>query len=125
MPREEIWLTTKLDNPWHKRSAEAIDLSLKNLGTDYVDLYLMHWPSSSTPEDLKKHYDDWNFLDTWREMQKLAGTGKVRNLGVSNFGIKNLETLLNDPSCKVCLALFQPVFIMDEVLTSCCRSSLL
>lgn len=107
VPREEIWLTTKLDNPWHKRVTEGIDSSLKSLGTDYVDLYLMHWPSSTDPDDLKKHLPDWNFIDTWREMQKLPATGKVKNIGVSNFGIKNLEKLLNDPSCKVCLpALF-------------------
>ncbi|KAI2472677.1 Aldo/keto reductase [Annulohypoxylon bovei var. microspora] len=101
VPREQLWITTKLDNPWHKRVAEGIDASLKNLGTDYVDLYLMHWPSSTCPDDLKKHYDDWNFLDTWRELQKLVGTGKVRNIGVSNFGIINLEKLLNDPSTKI------------------------
>ncbi|EMR68537.1 hypothetical protein MGN70_014632 [Eutypa lata] len=101
VPREQIWVTTKLDNPWHKRVAEGIDTSLKNLGLDYVDLYLMHWPSSTRPDDLKKHYDDWTFIDTWRELQKLVGTGKVRNIGVSNFGITNLEKLLNDPSCKI------------------------
>ena len=65
VPRSEIWLTTKLDNPWHKRVKEGIASSLKDLKTDYVDLYLMHWPSSSVPEDLKKHYDDWTFIDTW------------------------------------------------------------
>ena len=65
VPRSEIWITTKLDNPWHKRVEEGIASSLKDLKTDYVDLYLMHWPSSSVPEDLKKHYDDWNFIDTW------------------------------------------------------------
>ncbi|KAJ9497922.1 hypothetical protein LTR99_002926 [Exophiala xenobiotica] len=107
VPREEIWITTKLDNPWHKRVPEGIDSSLKSLQTDYVDLYLMHWPSSSVPEDLKKHYDDWNFIDTWREMQKLVGTGKVRNIGVSNFVISNLEKLLNDPSCKIVPAVDQ------------------
>ncbi|KAI1767804.1 Aldo/keto reductase [Hypoxylon sp. FL1150] len=101
VPREQLWITTKLDNPWHKRVTEGIDASLKNLGMEYVDLYLMHWPSSTRPDDLKKHYDDWNFIDTWREMQKLVGTGKVRNIGVSNFGITNLEKLLNDPSCKI------------------------
>jgi glycerol 2-dehydrogenase (NADP+) len=65
VPREEIWITTKLDNPWHKRVNDGITSSLKDLKTDYVDLYLMHWPSSSVPEDLKKHYEDWNFIDTW------------------------------------------------------------
>ncbi|KAI5867353.1 Aldo/keto reductase [Durotheca rogersii] len=101
VPREQLWITTKLDNPWHKRVAEGLDASLENLGTSYVDLYLMHWPSSVLPDDPKKVYDDWNFVDTWREMQKLLGTGKVRNIGVSNFGITNLEKLLNDPSCQI------------------------
>ncbi|KKY13942.1 putative glycerol dehydrogenase [Phaeomoniella chlamydospora] len=107
VPRSEIWLTTKLDNPWHKRVTEGIDSSLKDLKTDYVDLYLMHWPSSTDPSDLKKHYPDWNFLDTWREMQKLPATGKVRNIGVSNFGITNLEKLLNHPDTKIIPAVNQ------------------
>jgi glycerol 2-dehydrogenase (NADP+) len=102
VPRSEIWLTTKLDNPWHKRVNEGLESSLKSLGVDYLDLYLMHWPSSTDPTDLKKHYPDWDFINTWQEMQKLPATGKVRNIGVSNFGIKNLERLLNDPSTKVC-----------------------
>jgi glycerol 2-dehydrogenase (NADP+) len=61
----------------------------------------MHWPSSTDPTDLKKHHPDWNFINTWQEMQKLPATGKVKAIGVSNFGIKNLEKLLNDPSTKV------------------------
>lgn len=102
VPRSEIWLTTKLDNVWHKRVPEAIDASLKNLQVDYVDLFLVHWPASLDPNDTKKVFEDWDFIDTWREMQKLVGTGKVKNIGVSNFGIKNLEKLLNAPDTKVC-----------------------
>jgi glycerol 2-dehydrogenase (NADP+) len=101
VPRDQIWLTTKLNNPDHKRVPEALESSLKKLGTDYVDLYLMHWPCSSDPDKKKEHYADWTFVDTWREMQKLLDTGKVKNIGVSNFGIKNMEKLLKDPSCKV------------------------
>ncbi|KAJ5766978.1 uncharacterized protein N7511_004594 [Penicillium nucicola] len=107
VPREQIWLTTKLDNPWHKRVNEGIESSLKDLGTDYVDLYLIHWPSSTDPNDLSKHHPDWDFIKTWQDMQKLPATGKVRNIGVSNFGIKNMEKLLNDPSCKIVPAVNQ------------------
>ena len=107
VPREEIWLTTKLDNPWHARVPEGIESSLKDLGTDYVDLYLVHWPSSTDPNDLSKHLPDWDFIKTWQEMQKLPATGKVRNIGVSNFGIKNLEKLLNDPTTKIVPAVNQ------------------
>lgn len=107
VPRDQIWLTTKLDNPWHKRVAEGIDNSLANLGVDYVDLYLMHWPSSTDPDDLKKHYQDWDFRDTWREMQKLVGTGKVKNIGVSNFGIQHLDKLFASPDFKIVPAVNQ------------------
>ncbi|KAJ5429428.1 Aldo/keto reductase subgroup [Penicillium cf. griseofulvum] len=103
VPRDQIWLTTKLDNPWHKRVAEGIESSLKDLGTDYVDLYLVHWPSSTDPEDLSKHLPR---LGLHQDL-KLPATGKVRNIGVSNFGIKNLEKLLNDPSCKIVPAVNQ------------------
>jgi len=107
VPREEIWLTTKLDNTWHYIVSEGIETSLKDLDTEYVDLYLMHWPSSTDPNDKKKHLPDWDFIKTWQEMQKLPATGKVKNIGVSNFGIKNLEKLLNDPSCKTVPAVNQ------------------
>ncbi|KAL2872105.1 NADP-dependent oxidoreductase domain-containing protein [Aspergillus lucknowensis] len=107
VPRSEIWITTKLDNTWHHRVTEGIDSSLKDLGVDYVDLYLVHWPSSTDPNDKSKHLPDWNFIKTWQEMQKLPATGKVRNIGVSNFGIKNLEILLNDPSTKIVPAVNQ------------------
>lgn len=99
VPRSEIWLTTKLNNPDHKRVAEALEDSLKNLGTDYVDLYLMHWPCSSDPADkeVKTAYKDWNFVDTWKELEKIPES-KARNIGISNFDIVNLEKLL--PTAK-------------------------
>jgi glycerol 2-dehydrogenase (NADP+) len=57
VPRSEIWVTTKLDNPWHKRVQEGIDSSLKDL--------MLDWPSSTDPDDLSKHLPDWNFIKTW------------------------------------------------------------
>jgi glycerol 2-dehydrogenase (NADP+) len=109
VPRSEIWLTTKLDNPWHKRVEEGITSSLKSLGVDYVDLYLIHWPCSTDPDskDLMGHYEDWDYMDTWREMQKLPASGRVKNIGVSNFGITHLERLLNDPTTKIVPAVDQ------------------
>jgi glycerol 2-dehydrogenase (NADP+) len=46
-------------------------------------------------------YKDWDYVDTWVEMQKLVDEDKVRNIGVSNFGIQHLEKLLNSPSTDV------------------------
>ncbi|KAG7562100.1 hypothetical protein FFLO_02479 [Filobasidium floriforme] len=96
VPREEIFLTTKIDNMEHKDVAKVVDESLKKLKTDYVDLILMHWPVSIDPvdrENQKVLYKDWNFVDTWREMEKIPSS-KVKAIGVSNFGIENLKTLL-------------------------------
>ena len=107
VPRSEIFLTTKLNNTWHHRVAAGIDSSLRDLGTDYVDLYLMHWPCSTDPDNSKKHLPDWDFIKTWQELQKLPATGKVKAIGVSNFAIKNLEKLLNDPSCTTVPAVNQ------------------
>lgn len=107
VPREQIWLTTKLDNHCHKHVQQSVDESLKKLGTDYLDLYLMHWPASVDADDRKTVYKDWTFVDTWREMQKLLDTGKVKNIGVSNFSITNLEKLLNHPDTKTVPAVNQ------------------
>ena len=140
VPRNEIWLTTKLDNTWHHRVTDGIDSSLKSLGTDYVDLYLMvrnnssKRPSSTdlsstgrlrpTQMTRRSTYQTgissrhggllvllvshtWLLIPTREEMQKLPATGKVKNIGVSNFGIKNLEILLNSPSCKTVPAVNQ------------------
>lgn len=107
VPREEIWLTTKLHHTWHHRVPEAIDASLKNLGVDYVDLYLMHWPCATDPDDPSKTLENWDFIKTWEEMQKLPATGKVRSIGICNTQLRNLNRLLSHPSCKTIPAVNQ------------------
>jgi glycerol 2-dehydrogenase (NADP+) len=62
-----------------------------------------HWPSSSDPDDLKKHLPDWDFKDTWAELQKLPESGRVKNIGVS----KNLEKLFADSRFKTTPAVNQ------------------
>lgn len=96
---------------------EALADSLKKLDTDYLDLYLMHWPASIDPSKEKAVYEDWDFINTWQEMQKLVETGKVKAIGVSNFAIKNLEKLLNHESTKVSS---QP---QDSPATSLCNAT--
>lgn len=65
VPRDQIWVTTKLDNHWHHRVSEGLESSLKDLGLDYVDLYLIHFPCSTDPADRSKHLPDWDFVKTW------------------------------------------------------------
>ncbi|KAJ5619471.1 hypothetical protein N7510_003455 [Penicillium lagena] len=107
VPRDQIWVTTKLDNHWHHRVRDGLESSLNDLGLDYVDLFLIHFPCSTDPDDRSKHLADWDFIRTWQEMQKLLHTRKVKNIGVSNFQITHLEKLLNHPSCEVVPAINQ------------------
>ncbi|GJN75369.1 glycerol dehydrogenase Gcy1 [Purpureocillium lilacinum] len=107
VPREDIWVTTKLDNPWHHRARQGLESSLSDLGIGYVDLFLIHFPCSTDPNDSSRHLPDWDYVKTWQEMQKLLDAGKVRNIGVSNFQIRHLEKLLGDPSCKIIPAVNQ------------------
>ncbi|OSD05358.1 Aldo/keto reductase [Trametes coccinea BRFM310] len=95
IPRSQIFLTTKLWCRNFSRVHAAFEDSLRALGVDYIDLYLMHWPlaldENGNPIPFEQHP---NFVDVWADMEKLLDTGKVRSIGVSNFSIKNLEILL-------------------------------
>jgi len=103
VPREEIFVTTKL--PWnhHDRVRWSFDQSVANLNLGYIDLYLMHFPQvvpyiegdpdPKNPDGTLQTTDDVSFSESWAEIEKLLETGKVRAIGVSNFSVKNLEKL--------------------------------
>ncbi|MCB1447021.1 MAG: aldo/keto reductase [Rhizobiaceae bacterium] len=86
--RGDIFLTTKLwnDDQGTDSVFRAIDRSLKKLGTDYVDLYLIHWPS---PQRGK-------YRETWKTLVRLRDEGRVRSIGVSNFAAEHLEAIVGD-----------------------------
>lgn len=85
VPREELFVTTKVWNDSHgyEKTLDAFDESLEVLGLDYVDLYLIHWPVPS--ED--------RYLDTWRALQTLRSEGRALSIGVSNFASEHLDRL--------------------------------
>jgi len=95
VPRGNIFLTTKLDNPDHARAADALRDSLRNLDTSYIDLWLMHWPAPMTKNSQGPDKSlDW--IDTWKSMEKLykENPNKIKAIGVSNFSVEFLERLL-------------------------------
>nr|CCC95075.1 putative prostaglandin f synthase [Trypanosoma congolense IL3000] len=89
VPREELFITTKLWNcdQGYEKTLSAFDQSLKRLGLEYVDLYLIHWPGKD------------KYVDTWKAFEKLYSEKKVRAVGVSNFHVHHIEELLKH--CKV------------------------
>jgi len=99
IPRNEIYLTTKLGNGDHHRVKEAFEESLKKLGVSYLDLYLLHWPQAVINDKVLSPEEQPTFIETWKEMEKLLQTGQVKTIGVSNFSIKTLEQLL--PHCSI------------------------
>ncbi|KAH7100510.1 Aldo/keto reductase [Auriculariales sp. MPI-PUGE-AT-0066] len=98
VPREEIFVTTKMRKMHHHRVQEGFDESLKALGLDYVDLYLMHWPVASVDGYVLQPDESPTIADTWRDMEALLTTGRCKAIGVSNFSIPLLEELLKHAS---------------------------
>lgn len=86
--RSEIFLTTKLWNAdqGYDSTLKAFDASLKRLGTDYVDLYLIHWPAPKRDQ----------YVDTWKAFIQLQKEGRARSIGVSNFHPEHLQRLIDE-----------------------------
>ena len=88
VPREQLFITTKLWNDRHgaKSALTAFEESLKRLQLDYVDLYLIHWP---TPRANL-------YVETWRAFAEIKNSGRAKSIGVSNFKISHLERLIGE-----------------------------
>ncbi|KAF9479761.1 Aldo/keto reductase [Pholiota conissans] len=116
VPRSEIFLTSKVWGTWHTRVEECLDQTLANLGTDYLDLYLVHWPVPlnpngnhpvfpTLPNGKRDVHHEWDLKDTWKQMEAVLQKGKVKSIGVSNFSEKKLEEIL--PTAEVIPAVNQ------------------
>ncbi|KAK4047996.1 hypothetical protein OIV83_005030 [Microbotryomycetes sp. JL201] len=103
--RESIFITSKLWCTHHRDPVAALEKSLELLGTDYVDLYLIHWPVPMNPNgndpkfptkpDGSRDLDtEWSIAQTWAGMEKVLASGKAKAIGVSNFSQAYLEELL-------------------------------
>jgi len=113
--REDLFITTKLWNAdqGYDNTLAAFDASLEKLGLDYVDLYLIHWP---TPE-----YD--TYVDSYKALEKLYHDGKVKAIGVCNFNIAHLERILDECDVKPVLNQVEchPYFQQNALKDFCAR----
>lgn len=111
IPREDIFLTTKVwnDDQRARRTLAAFDESLNRLETEYVDLYLIHWPVKGC------------YQETWQEMEKIYQSGRAKAIGVSNFLIPHLEDILRDSQVvpSVNQVEFHPYLVQPDLLAFC------
>ncbi|KAK4936417.1 hypothetical protein LTR10_022691 [Elasticomyces elasticus] len=94
VPREEIFITSKLWNTFHPNAVESLRRSLKDLGTDYLDLYNESSELLPVNPDGSRAIDrDWDMGKTWAQMEDILASGKVKAIGVCNWSIPYLEEL--------------------------------
>ena len=100
VPREDIFVTTKLATPdlGFQASQDALKASLQRLGLDYVDLYLIHWPAG----------DHGKYVDSWGGLMKRKEVGDTKSIGVSNFHAEHLSNVID-------LSFFTPAINQSEL----------
>ncbi|MFT3739011.1 MAG: aldo/keto reductase [Breznakibacter sp.] len=115
IPRHEIFLVTKMWNSehGHEKALKAFDSSLGRLGTDYVDLYLVHWPKPQNKE-------------TWKAFEKIYREGRAKAIGVSNFHQHHLEDLFTTAEIKpvVNQVEFHPYLVQQNLVDFCTQNSI-
>lgn len=116
IPREELFITTKLANKdqGYESTLKAFEESRRKLGVDYIDLYLIHWPGRD------------KYKETWRAFEKLYNEGYIRAIGVSNFQIHHLESLKESSGIipAVNQVEFHPLLTQKELLAYCKREDI-
>lgn len=129
IPRSEIFLTTKIWNDKHdyELAKASMDESMQKLQVDYLDLILIHWPN---PKELRdKGFEAWKAANQscWKAMEEYYEAGKVRAIGVSNFMVHHLESLLE--TCQttpmVNQIMLAPGTIQEELVNFCREKGIL
>lgn len=120
IPRSEIFVTTKLWNTerGYKKTLAAFEKSMKKLGLDYLDLYLIHWPANA--KQFKDKAEELN-NETWQAFEDLYKAGNIKAIGVSNFFVHHLEALLKNAEIPpmVNQIEYHPGFKQDETAVFC------
>jgi diketogulonate reductase-like aldo/keto reductase len=129
--REDLFITGKLWNSDHDVDIvpQACDHSLANLGLDYFDLFLIHFPvcwkhtGLATPSWGKSELGTTSLIDTWRAMEKLADAGKCRSIGVSNYPLRTLHDLVTQARIQpACNQIEVHAYYVRESLVNYCLS---
>ncbi|MGI9162028.1 MAG: aldo/keto reductase [Mycobacterium sp.] len=111
LDRGHVYITSKLNNGFHRPddARRAFDQTLRELGTDYLDLFLVHWP-------LPTLYDG-DFVTTWKTLEEFKADGRARSIGVSNFQIHHLQELARETGTVPAVNQIEvhPYFTNDEV----------
>ena len=115
LDRSEVFITSKLNNGFHEPddARKAFDETLSKLGSDYVDLFLIHWP-------LPTRYGG-DFVSTWQTLEEFRRDGRARSIGVSNFQVGHLERLANETDTVPAVNQIEvhPYFVNEEVREYC------
>uniref|UniRef100_A0A224XG42 Putative aldo/keto reductase family n=1 Tax=Panstrongylus lignarius TaxID=156445 RepID=A0A224XG42_9HEMI len=108
--RDGLFITSKLWNTFHKQEqvVPALKTTLANLGLEYIDLYLIHWPMGfkedgdlfPKDENDKVLYSDTHFTETWRGMEECVKEGLTKSIGLSNFNSRQIQEILDIASIK-------------------------
>ncbi len=118
VPRENLFITSKVWNSerGYEKTIAAFEKTVADLGLDYLDLYLIHWPAS------QKDYENWEEinLETWRAMTDLYKAGKIKSIGVSNFKPHHLAALMKTEVKPMINQIeFHPGFMQEETVKYC------
>ncbi|UXC63824.1 aldo/keto reductase [Ligilactobacillus agilis] len=126
LKREEVFITSKLWNTerGYDKTMAAFEKTLAELGTDYLDLYLIHWPANE--KQFGQEAAALN-LDTWRAFEDLYKAGKIKAIGVSNFMPNHLEALLAQAKIKPMVNQIEvhPGWPQTEAIRYCQRNDIL
>lgn len=122
--RKELFITSKVNNPdrGYEKTIAAFEKTLKDLRTDYLDLYLIHWPA------YKNQFENWEEinLDTWRAMTDLYKAGKIRAIGVSNFKGHHMDALMKtEVPPMVDQIEYHPGNLQEEVVEYCKKNGII
>ncbi|EXJ63488.1 alcohol dehydrogenase [Cladophialophora psammophila CBS 110553] len=137
LQRSDIFITPKIWCTYRTRVQENLDKSLGDLGLEYVDLYLLHWPIAMNPSENHEKFPtlpdgsrdlvrERSHVDTYKDMEKLLSTGMVKAIRVCNYSKGYLEELLGSASIIPAINQIEnhPLLLQDEIVEVCRKAGI-